>query len=488
MRLFKRSANYKVVAILSVIFVLVCLFAYKYIQKYAVEQESMRITYEELIIMDEAQVSQHCGLFKWNRLCPEYCQWDKKAKSQHCGIDLGAFNAAQASYEEYLKYLVDKGSITIGEVAKNESTGIAGKVISLNPKGLKDVSEESVLIQAIQDDPSYIQHLENPTEAVQLMAVKKNGCMIQYIKNPSVATLGEALKTCPTALKLLKNLTDEQIKLGIKSHPEGIEYLESPGDELMALAFNNGYFSEEIAHIDEENMKILPQILRKMAPSLTDDELMTSAMQNYSPNLLPTSKEVYVEEKIRLATKRNISILKKSATLYPDLLEEESFIRKVIDEPETVLKELGEPYDTNKLMELIFINPYIIKYINNPTEEMQILAVYLELNTYQYIKNPSEKLKMFGYEGTYCDRQYPEAANLPDDSIWVDGFIDFRGNMPKKEAMKLIKEYGMRLLDEGTITDYGLQFYVSVQKNKGEYLQCKLGDVTSHYQWLQVML
>ncbi|MBN2096405.1 hypothetical protein JW752_03305 [Candidatus Peregrinibacteria bacterium] len=485
MRLFKRSPKYTWLIALLVILFLIGSVTHKYLQNYAEKQESMRIAYEDLIFMDEAVLSKNCGLFKRERFCPEYCLWDSGNKNQHCGIDLEAFSAARESYEDYLSYLLKKGSVSIKEIAENETPEQLNIIVGKNPENLKYINDESTLIEIIKNNPADIRYVKNPSETLQLVAVKANGCVVEYIKNPGKTILGEAVKNCPTALNFLKDLPDDIVKLALESYPEGITYLEDPDEELMSLTQKHGYFPDEYRELDQENIERFRELMKKLAPTLTEDQIHRVQQGNFrSPT--PSMPEDPNEEEVRMAVKRDIGGISRAKEFFPDLEQEKEHLLKVINEPEAALAELEKPYDEIKLLELIFINPYLIKYLDQPSEDLQVFAVFIEPNVYQYIKNPARRIAMYNDLVWNCDRDYPGIADLPDDNEWVDAIIDFSPNMPKEEAVKILKDNGIHITDTG-MYEYEndiKQIYASVQKNKADYLLCKLTSQSLQVRYL----
>ena len=66
-------------------------------------------------------------------------------------------------------------------------------MFDLNEGGKLDQQEgENVQIEAIKQDGSLIQYIEQPSKEVQLAAVKQDGWVIEYIKRPSKEVLNEA--------------------------------------------------------------------------------------------------------------------------------------------------------------------------------------------------------------------------------------------------------------------------------------------------------
>jgi hypothetical protein len=58
------------------------------------------------------------------------------------------------------------------------------------------------------------------------------------------------------------------------------------------------------------------------------------------------------------------------------------------------IKYINKPSEKVQL-EAVKQNGYAIQYIDNPTEKVQLEAVKRDVNAIQFIKNPSEKVKKY---------------------------------------------------------------------------------------------
>jgi hypothetical protein len=80
-----------------------------------------------------------------------------------------------------------------------------GKLIQF----IDNPSEEMKQVAMVQEDPSSIQYIENPSERVQLAAVKKLGNSIRFIENPSEEVQLAAVKKNPRVIRHIKNPTQK---------------------------------------------------------------------------------------------------------------------------------------------------------------------------------------------------------------------------------------------------------------------------------------
>ncbi len=129
---------------------------------------------------------------------------------------------------------------------------------------MKDVNlNEKEIIKMIEQNPTRIAEIENPTEDMKKAALKGNGMMIKFMKKPSVELQRLAVKSDPlsiehidnldeevaissvralwNSLKYIKNPNEKIIEEAVKSKGWAIQYVENPSEELKLLAVNKDY-------------------------------------------------------------------------------------------------------------------------------------------------------------------------------------------------------------------------------------------------------
>ena len=108
------------------------------------------------------------------------------------------------------------------------------------------------------------------------------------------------------------------------------------------------------------------------------------------------------------------------------------------------LKELYKNFysDNSKDLKQVMINPDSIKDIDNPSEELQLIAVKLNGNTIQYINNPSEEIQLIAVRQDGWAIQY---INNPSEELqliavkqngWVIQYINNPSEELQLEAAK----------------------------------------------------
>ena len=97
-----------------------------------------------------------------------------------------------------------------------------------------------------------------------------------------------------------------------------------------------------------------------------------------------------------------------------------------------------------------------IKYINNPTEEVQLLAIKSSPYALQYIKNPTEKVQLEAVKGDGFVIEYIDnpSEKVQLEAVKEDGYAIKHIKNPSK---KVIKE-AVRSIDSSYVSNYLLRY------------------------------
>ena len=68
--------------------------------------------------------------------------------------------------------------------------------------------EESRIIKMINNNPSIISTINNPTDEMKLLAIKKDGLTLEYIDNPTTEMQELALDNNIRAIRYIDNPTE----------------------------------------------------------------------------------------------------------------------------------------------------------------------------------------------------------------------------------------------------------------------------------------
>lgn len=175
----------------------------------------------------------------------------------------------------------------------------------------------------------------------------------------------------PALILLLKNkyITEDMWKTCLEAEPSLIEYIDEPTEEMCLIVLSDS--GSYLTFMIDNGYEITPEMIMtaiKTYPSIIFD--LPSSMVN----------DFYIE----LALDVDISILSK-------------------------LNKIPYKYVMNRLKK----EPGIIRYIENPSDEMVMLAINTDINTCAHIKNFSPEIKEF-IETQYSDMA-PMLLAMHDD-------------------------------------------------------------------------
>ena len=104
--------------------------------------------------------------------------------------------------------------------------------------------------------------------------------------------------------------------------------------------------------------------------------------------------------------------------------------------------------DEKKLVEFVKGNTYIIQYIENPTEDMQLASVHKFGYNVQFIKNPTEKVKLAAVKQNGSSIQY---IKNPSEKIQLEAVkqypnaIQYIKNPTEEIQLEAVKQNGLAI-------------------------------------------
>lgn len=132
------------------------------------------------------------------------------------------------------------------------------------------------LLLKLENNPEYINEINEVDEKLRLFIVKNNGNNIKYIKNPSREVQKQAITNTPLCVKYIENVDEEVgiicvkslwnslelinnpsekiVKEAIKTKGWAIQFVENPNEELQLLAVNKDY--DAVKYIENPSEKI----------------------------------------------------------------------------------------------------------------------------------------------------------------------------------------------------------------------------------------
>lgn len=225
---------------------------------------------------------------------------------------------------------------------------------------IKDPSEELVRLAVSKNEDS-IQFIKNPSKEVQNIAVNKDGWCIRFIDSPCEEVQIAAVKNSPSSIAFIDDPVEEACLIAINESWELIKKIKNPSEKVQIAAVKKSPIA--IAYIKEQSKKAQVYALtfyQKVKNSLKRGRL-------YTENIHDPDQEIQI-------------------LMLQSLSPSEEFIERVTAQ------------NTKMQFKAVKANPYYIRYIKAPDEEVVRYAVSRAPDVFQYIKNPSEELKTIAVE------------------------------------------------------------------------------------------
>ena len=105
----------------------------------------------------------------------------------------------------------------------------------------------------IDQSPSAIRYIDNPSKEVQMAAVQQIGYAIDYIKNPAKEVQMTAVRDYGDAIRFIDNPSEEVQMAAVQQDGYAIRFIENPSEEVkMAAVQEDGYAIQFIKNPSEE--------------------------------------------------------------------------------------------------------------------------------------------------------------------------------------------------------------------------------------------
>lgn len=284
---------------------------------------------------------------------------------------------------------------------------------------------EDIQFKIIEKEESFIEFVKKPSLKLQKKVVDNNPDMLRYIENPA-EYIQKAVLSRFVDYTSLRNYSLDELKMrALQTNSYAIKYIYNPSEEMQLYAVN--IHPHLIEYINNSTPKVQMFVVTRDAmlfkkiskPSIEVQRHMVDnaegAIPNHTSNL-------------------DITIQRRGVTENP------YFILK-IDDPSEEIQMLA-----------IQGNPTVIKFIDEPTDEVKKMAVESEPNIIKDIISPSEELQMiavkskasliFRIPGAAMDSvQLYVAKNDPETySLYVDSAVyhsqHYRDRVPSPSVKK----------------------------------------------------
>ena len=230
-----------------------------------------------------------------------------------------------------------------------------------------DYFPEDIQFKIIEKDESFIEFVKKPSLKLQKKVVDNNPYMLRYIENPAEYIQKAALSGFVDYRSLKNYSLDELKKQALQTNSYAIKCIYNPSEEMQLYAVNIHpllieYIKNSTPKVQMFAIRRDPLLFRKISkPSIEVQRHMVDNAENAIPNN---------------TDKLDITIQRRGVTRNPN------FIIK-INNPSEEIQMLA-----------IQGNPTVIKYIEEPTDEVLKMAVESEPTIIRDIISPSEELQM----------------------------------------------------------------------------------------------
>ncbi len=272
-------------------------------------------------------------------------------------------------------------------------------LLSKNYKAYSSIKDEGHELVAIGINWKVLGLIDSPTEEMIDKAISQNGHAIQFVKNPSA---------------------DLQLR-AILSNPTSIQHIVSPTKEAQILAVN-------------KNQRAILSIANSC------EEAQIIALKKYLNYFFLI--ENLTEGAIEYAISKSAKCLKLIPNPTPRMID-----AALRSERDAIISNIPVTLTYDQLKILIANNPMAIWHINDPSEELQLLAIqgkHSGRNIY-YIKNPTDKvihmaIDLDPYAIGGIKKQTAEIAKYAlDKKLNVYPYVHIR--VPKRYQLAIVKRF-----------------------------------------------
>jgi len=252
-----------------------------------------------------------------------------------------------------------------------------------NPEIFKAISVYDSFNWRLESLPKYFSLLKNPTKEQILSAIKSDFRMINHIKESEVdeevqvSYLQHFLNNVDDSknfsyyFKFLKNPTEKAKEIAINIKPSIIKYLEEElggvSDELKMVALNKRpnvikYIKEPTTKMISIALEVKPDLIVKIKnPTKSEQLKVVKKLPNLLRKIENPNKEAIIEA-LKIGTVKLFNDYKNNLTK---------------DEVELVVKEQIR----------------LFRFVEEPSEELQKIAIKDNYDNIKLIKNPSKSVK-----------------------------------------------------------------------------------------------
>lgn len=276
-------------------------------------------------------------------------------------------------------------------------------LIKINALPLDQISNMSENLQyvAVLKDASHIKQIKNPSEKIQLAAIKKNSKLIAKIENPTEAVQEQFMKKTPNSFFSIKNPSEKTLLSAVAYNAENIRYITFPSERVQRVALQHAHTEEalmEIARkpnltieIQKEIISINPLLIPLMS---NDASIQMHAIEEAETKGILKSvicgidfPSVDVQNYVLDSANEELycSLRNKSEAVQIRAINEYGYIH-INDESSLPVQETA-----------IKKNPANIRFLHDPCEDMQLLAIKSSAQPWKQVIEPIDDSLGYSY-------------------------------------------------------------------------------------------
>ena len=277
-------------------------------------------------------------------------------------------------------------------------------LIKINALPLDQISNMSENLQyaAVLKDASHIKQIKNPSEKIQLAAVKQNPKLIAKIENPTEAVQEQFMKKTPNSFFSIKNPSEKTLLTAVAYNAENIRHITFPSEEVQKVALQNAHTEEalmEIARKPNLRKEIQLDIIWKNPMLIT---LMPYPNDEVQLNAVLATK-TYDDTKTILKSLERPSDEVQRYILDSEGIDLYAYLKNKTESIELdAVNKYGYTHINNQsplsVQEAaIKKNPANIRFLHDPCEEMQLLAIKSPAQPWKQVIEPIDDSLGYSY-------------------------------------------------------------------------------------------
>lgn len=268
--------------------------------------------------------------------------------------------------------------ISFIKYCKYQDKSIVLDILNKDPLLLKYILNQDLEICKVAVYKNYLsfKYAKIQDEEMCLKALSKDGMLIKYVlkQTPNICKL--ALESNNNAFEFIKNINNNMIKSVLKVNGLQLQNIEIQNYDMCLEAVKNNWKAMEYVkkeYITDDNYIILCE----EAFSQSYDAIQFCKYQSHNMILNSVMNNCMNLKYIKNQTKElcNIAFEYNSGNNYRAIM----YVQSEFQSEELCLKA-------------VLNDGLLLEYINNPSEAVQVEAVYQNSNAFKFVKEPSEKV------------------------------------------------------------------------------------------------